>query len=131
MSKVFLYHSEMMSETRERITFLELNEKGETVPKVNKKGETIMVELINIFPDNSSNSSLPVLWKKHGYTKELLNSYISVDVYATDENGVCWGKYNPQILKETNKINFDYMLEVSKPNRVKILDAITKLAFEN
>ena len=131
MSKVFLYRSEMMSETRERITFLELNEKGKSVPKVNKKGETIVVELTNVFPDNSSKSSLPVLWKKHGYTKELLNSYISVDVYVTDKKGNCWGKYNPQIVKGQNKINFDYMLEVSRPNRSKILNAISKLAFED
>lgn len=131
MSKVFLYRSEMMSETRERITFLELNGKGKSTPKVNKKGETIVVELTNVFPDNSSKSSLPVLWKNHGYTKELLNSYISVDVYVTDKKGNCWGKYNPQIVKGQNKINFDYMLEVSRPNRSKILDAITKLAFKD
>ena len=120
-TKTILYEIEKRGENREVLTFKELN----------KKGEKIQIEFCFIYPDNTSKNSLPNLWRKHGFTNKLLNNYISISTYATDKKGNCWGKYNPQIKKDTNKIDFDYMLEINKLNKFKLIDEVYKLAFEN
>ena len=97
----------------------------------NKKGETLEVEITEIYPDNTSKSSLPNLWKMHGFTNKLYNNYLSVDCYVTDKDGYCWGKYNPtNKLSDDGKrviINFDYLLEVSEENKKYLLDVIYKM----
>ena len=84
----------------------------------NKKGESLVVEISEIYPDNTSKSSLPNLWLKHGFTNKLYNNYLSVNCYCYDENGNCYGKYNPTVkLSDDGKrmvINFDYLLEISE-----------------
>ena len=87
----------------------------------NKRGERLSVEITECRPDNRSKSSLPNLWQKHGYTKKRLESYFSMMTYATDAEGVCRGRYNPQIKLGENKINFDWMLEVTEQNRERLL----------
>ena len=57
--------------------FYELNE-------TNKNGEKINVEIMEIFPDNTSENSLPNLWLKHGYTNKLYNSYLCINCYVTE-----------------------------------------------
>lgn len=92
-----------------------------TFAEQNRNGERLQVELVEVRPDNRSKSSLPNLWQKHGYTKKRLESYFSVATYATDAEGLCCGRYNPQIKTGENKINFDWMLEVAEQNREKLL----------
>lgn len=103
--------------------FYELNE-------TNKNGEKINVEIMEIFPDNTSKNSLPNLWLKHGYTNKLYNSYLCIDCYVTDKDGNCWERYNPTIkLSDDEKrhvINFDWLLEVNEENKEKILNEIYK-----
>lgn len=113
---------EKMGEHR---TFYKFTEK-------NKKGETLVVEISETFVDNSLKSdTLPKLWKNHGFTNKLYNSYLNVNCYVTDKNGTCWGRYNPtEKLAEDGKrnvINFDYMLEVSEENKKYLLDLIYKM----
>lgn len=91
----------------------------------NRRGERLAVEITECRPDNRSKSSLPNLWQKHGYTKKRLENYFCVRTYATDPEGVCRGRYNPQ--EETQNgspqrsINFAWMLEVTEQNREKLL----------
>lgn len=91
----------------------------------NKNGERLTVEITECRPDNRSKSSLPNLWQKHGYTKKRLESYFSLSTYATDADGYCWGRYNPQEETASGKpqrvINFDWMLEVTEQNRERLL----------
>lgn len=91
----------------------------------NKKGEHLDVELTYIYFNNKSPFEMSRLWKKWGYTKTLLNSYISVSVDATDAKGVCRGLYNPtEKPSDDGKrrvMNFDWIFEVSDENRDKLL----------
>lgn len=101
----------------------------------NKINESLIVEITETYPDNTSKNSLPNLWKQHGFTNKLYNSYLNVDCYVTDKDGICWGKYNPTHKlsedKKRNVINFDYMLEVSKENRKYLLDLIYEMFMAN
>lgn len=103
--------------------FYELNE-------TNKNGEKINVEIMEIFPDNTSKNSLPNLWLKHGYTNKLYNSYLCINCYVTDKDGNCLERYNPTVkLSDDEKrhvINFDWLLEVNEENKEIILNEIYK-----
>lgn len=97
----------------------------------NKKGESLKVEISEIYPDNTSKKSLPNLWLKHGYTNKLYNSYMNVQCYCTDKDGHCFDKYNPTVklsdVEHKLVINFDYLLEVSEENKQYLLNLIYKM----
>lgn len=95
----------------------------------NAKGEKIAFTLTLVSPDNNNMTSLPNLWKKNDFTSRLLTSYICLDVYVTDTKGNCWNRYNPQIIPNTNKINFDFMFEISEENKKRLLSELEKRAF--
>lgn len=90
-------------------------------------GERITVDLSPITPDAHDRNSLPSLWYQHGFTKTLLPSYWVVDVYATEENGNCWGLYNPTI-NRAGKIDFAWMLPATAENRDALLAEIVRRA---
>lgn len=98
--------------------------------EVNEKGETLIIELTKC-ENNGSSNSLPNLWFKKGYTKEILNYYWCIDTYVRDTEGTCYGKYNPSHkLDETGKrmvINFDWMFEATEENKEKLLNEVYKL----
>lgn len=94
----------------------------------NEKDELIQVEITKCESDNSK-KSIPNLWKKYGYMDTVLNSYWSVTVYATDEDGNCYGKYNPQHKNDSHKTDFNWMFEATEKNRIKILEEIERRAF--
>ena len=108
------YAIKKLAETRELYTFEDKN----------YKGEKIQVEFIK------SSGSLAQIWFEKGYTSKLLNTYWSVDVFATEENGHCWGKYNPTIKKGEHKLNFKWVLEATEENKQKILNEIIKRAYK-
>jgi hypothetical protein len=115
------YTVEKLAETRSLYTF----------KRKCRDGGKLLVDVCKCIPDNTSANSLPILWKKHAYTSSVLSSYWSIIVYAYDKNGNCWGKYNPQIIPNANKINFDWMLEATDENLKKLLDEVERLAFYN
>lgn len=96
-----------------------------TFEEQNSAGERLQVELSECRPDNRCKNSLPNLWKKHGYTARVLESYFCVRTYATDPEGVCRGRYNPQEETQNSSpqrsINFAWMLEATEENREKLL----------
>ena len=92
----------------------------------NKNGERIDVELSRI---NAEGSSIMNSWVKNGYIPKALPTWWSITVYVTDKDGNCYGRYNPQELPESHKINFNWVLEGTEENRIKILEEIERLAF--
>ena len=94
----------------------------------NHLNETLIIQINEVYPPKCKNS-LPVLWKKYGYTDKILDNYYILDVCAFDENGYEYHKYNPQIAKSdgNRSINFDYMLEVSEANMYKLIDNVYAL----
>ena len=73
------------------------------------------------------------LWKKAGYIEKELDTFISVDVYYTDENN-CVSKYHPTIKRDENNwpdINFDYIKEWTEENIIDIVIACLNMREEN
>lgn len=100
-----------------------------TFLKKNDKGELIQVELTKCEPDNSKKESIPNLWKKYGYMERVIDSYWDISVCATDENEYCRIKYNPQCKNDSLKIDFDWMIEATEENKIKILEEVERRAF--
>ena len=95
----------------------------------NHLNEALILQINEVYPPKCENS-LPILWKKYGYTDKILDNYYILDVCAFDENGYEYHKYNPQITKNIDgnrSINFDYMLEVSEANMYKLIDNVYNL----
>lgn len=101
----------------------------------NTKGESLTVEITEVYPDNTSNHSLPNVWKSNGFTNKLYDNYLQVDCYCYDKKNNCYGKYNPtaKLSDDGNRvvINFDYLLEVSEKNKQYLLDLIYKMFMAN
>ena len=102
-----------------------------TFTDTNAKGEKICFELSKC--ENSGGShALPVLWAKSGYIDRVLDTYWCLEVYATDTERQCWGRYNPCTkLSEDGKravINFDWMFESTEENREKLIEEVYRLA---
>lgn len=92
----------------------------------NKNGECIEVELSKI---RAESSSIMDKWIKNGSIPKALPTWWSIDLYVTDKDGNCYCLYNPQELPKSHKINFDWVLEGTEENRIKILEEIEILAF--
>ena len=92
----------------------------------NKNCECIDVELSRI---NAEGSSIMNCWIKNEYIPKALQTWWSITVYATDKDGNCYGRYNPQEFPKSHKINFAWVLEGTEENRIKILEEIERLAF--
>lgn len=96
-----------------------------TAPTAN--GERLVVELIRC-EDSGGRNSLPALWVKAGYTQERLHSYWAVSTYATEQDGSCWGRYNPTVKAGTNHLDFDWVLPATEENAERILAEIARRA---
>lgn len=96
-----------------------------TAPTAN--GERLVVELIRC-EDSGGRSSLPALWAKAGYTRERLSDYWAVSTYATEQDGSCWGRYNPTVKAGTHRLDFDWVLPATEENAERILAEIARRA---
>ena len=96
----------------------------------NAKGETFTIELSKRTNCGGSHA-LPVLWHKNGMIDRVLETYWSIETYATDTEGNCYGRYNPQHkLSEDGKravINFNWMFETTEENKEKLLNEVFRL----
>lgn len=111
--------------TKGRRWYVEFKEK-------NQLGEKILVEFS--YCENSGGAhSLPNMWYKNGYIDRVLENYWIISTYATELNGMCRGRYNPQEKKsEDGKrlvIDFEWMLEATEENAAKLFKEIEKRAF--
>lgn len=78
-----------------------------------------------------SRRSLPKLWHLKGHTDRELESWWSVQVYATDEKGRCVGKYNPTVKPGGcgEVRDFDWIMEATDENMELISSEIERRAF--
>ena len=94
----------------------------------NSNDERIEIEFTKV--ENDYKGHLLNVWYKEGFIKEKLENYWHVEVYVYDEEGNCYGKYNPQILPHGTKINFDWILEATEENKEAILNEIIKRTYD-
>ena len=90
--------------------------------------EQIMIEICWVETDLHDKNSLPNLWHKHGWTKDVVNNYLVCDTYVYTKDG-CVGKYNPTHTKE-HKLDFNWLLEANNTNENKIINEVIKRAKE-
>ena len=100
----------------------------------NRKGESLemIIEHADTAPELKNGAGRT--WKRLGYTKSVIKEFWSVLTYATDKNGQCWGRYNPQHkLSEDKKrlvLNFDYVLDgCTVENRDLLIKAAARRFF--
>lgn len=100
-------------------------------------GEHVAAELARV----DGNSLIMARWIRDRRLPAFLPSWWSVTVYATDKDGTCKGKYNPQQEKAPvmyfktqigahSVMNFDWVLEATEENKHKIINEIERLAFK-
>ena len=101
-----------------------------TINKKNTKGEKIVIELTRC-ENPGGKKSLPYIWNKKGLTAYVLPHWWSVEVSATDADGISRIAYNPQVTKKDgrNVVNFDSILPATTANAITIFDEIMKRAF--
>ena len=92
-----------------------------------KNDNKVIIELGATYIEKMDKKTLPYIWYKKGYTKTLLHNYITIGVYVYTKDG-CHGMYNPQIYKNKCEINFKYLLEDTKENRIYLLNKVYQLA---
>lgn len=99
----------------------------------NRKGDSLemIIEHADTAPELKNGAGRT--WKRLGYTKSVIKEFWSVLTYATDKNGECWGRYNPQHkLSEDKKrlvLNFDYVLDGCTAENMETLIKATAKKF--
>ena len=92
---------------------------------LNSKGERLLIELSYCY-DSGYRDSLPKLWKKHGYTDRVVETYWHFDtyVYKLDENGreICYRGYDPSVKPggAGYVVDFDWLLDATPENARKL-----------
>lgn len=88
-------------------------------------GKNFIVEITICEHDLTSKHDLMNVWHKAGYITEKLPTHISIDTYFTDDNGNCWGYYNPTIkLSDDGKrsvVDFEFLREYTPENAAELI----------
>ena len=96
----------------------------------NRRGEKLCVE-IGFCSDPGGKNSLPYMWHKKGYTKEIMKDWWDVTTYVTDKNESCYRAYDPTIQKSSDEkrwvIDFDWHLSATDENHAKLLEEVKRL----
>lgn len=98
-------------------------------------------ENVMLVIERCPNGCMP-LWVKDKIFKEPFPWWV-IRVYVTNKNdGLCYGKYNPQEKPEVkrdskgkiwlshNVVNFDWVLPATEENKRKIIEEVSRLAFK-
>ena len=93
----------------------------------NADGEDVLI-LMRKCQNPGGKTSLPYLWYKHGYIDHILQTWWNMEVYVSDANGNCWGKYNPTVVEGQNKIDFNWMLEATDRNADRLIEECVRRA---
>lgn len=113
-------------------------------PMINGEQLTVELTLCKVH-DPKDKNTIPFQWFKHGYTDKFLQSFWDVRTYVKGEDGSSPRLYNPTLkLKQQpteaiingvhteyygHEINFDWILEGTEANRLKLLQEIERMAF--
>ena len=94
----------------------------------NAKKERMTIKIVHCTNPGGSNS-LPYAWHKNGWTDKIMETWIGCDTYVHDSEGNCYGGYNvtSKYDGKRNVINFDWMLEDTRENMIKIVEACIEL----
>lgn len=94
----------------------------------NAKRETMTIEIVHCTNPGGSNS-LPYAWYKSGRTDKVMETWIGCNTYVHDSEGNCYGGYNVTERHDgkRNVINFDWMLEDTRENMIKIIEACIQI----
>lgn len=92
----------------------------------NDLGYKIMVEICQTECDPKDKKTLPYIWFKKGYTKKIINNYLTCNTYVKDLEGQEWDVYNPTHKK--GKIDFKWILEATPENEIKLVNKVYDLA---
>lgn len=100
-----------------------------TFTEPNLKGEVVQFYICKVEFNVKNKNSLPHIWYKAGMTDKILPSYWAIQVYVTNKDNLCYGRYNPTINRDECKLNFEWVLEATEENKQKLIDKITELSF--
>lgn len=94
----------------------------------NAKKERMTIEIVHCTNPGGKNS-LPYAWHNNGWTNKVMKTWIGCNTYVHDSEGNCYGGYNVTEIYDgkRNVINFDWMLEDTRENMIKIVEACMKL----
>jgi hypothetical protein len=90
-------------------------------------GKSFLIE-VTTCTNPGGKDSLPKLWKQNGLTTKELPTWLTVNTYYTDENGVTHGWYNVTQKLITGRdvhgmvIDFDYLLEATPENEMFLVN---------
>lgn len=94
----------------------------------NEKRERLVIEVSKIIVNLKDKNELMNLWKKHGFIKNTLPTWWSIETYVHDTEENCFGAYNPTVKRsedgKRNVINFDWMLEATEGNLNLLLEEV-------
>ena len=94
----------------------------------NAKKERMTIEIVHCTNPGGTNS-LPYAWYKNGWTDKVMETWVGCNTYVHDSEGNCYGGYNvtSKYDGKRNVINFDWMLEDTRENMIKIVEACINL----
>lgn len=95
-------------------------------------GGELVIEIRTAKANPKSKADLMSMWVKRGRLPEFINEYLVVDTYFYDENGRCWGYYNPTEKRGGygRVLDFDWMLPATPENEARIVAECLRMAAE-
>ena len=94
-------------------------------------GDNFIIEVGICEHDKTDKNDLANLWVKHGYIDRFLPTTAHIQTYYTDNNNNCYGYYNIQHKRHSNKVDFDYMLEATPENINRLLAECIRMYEKN
>ncbi len=83
-----------------------------TLDETNERGENEFTIEVSYTYNDGSRTNLLHLWWLYGWTDFEFESYVSVDTYVKDADGVKHhDRYNPTVSPRSRQLNFDYVME--------------------
>ena len=95
-------------------------------------GGELVIEIKTHKADRKSKYDLMSRWVKNGHLPEFIPERLHVDTYFYDEDGHCWGYYNPTEKRGGvgRVIDFEWMLAATPENEARIVAECLRMAAE-
>lgn len=105
---------------------------GKRTYSENVNGGELVIEIRTRKTDMRRRGDLMRTWVQRGHLAEPIKRYLQVDTYFYDENGRCWGYYNPTEKRGGlgRVIDFEWMLEATPENEARIVAECLRMAAE-
>lgn len=95
-------------------------------------GGELVIEIRTHKADRKNKHDSMRLWVKNGHLPEFIPESLHVDTYFYDEDGRCWGYYNPTEKRggAGRVLDFDWMLAATPENEQRIVAECLRMAAE-